>query len=248
MVLIENDIDARPFPSQVLSCLPPLPWFVSSEDVANPVRQDLRQLCVFSVDPPGLCSIVIKIGICFIFLSDTFFLFVFLPFYGGDHEFISSCVELLPYIISFIFYGEGCKDIDDALHCTALSNGNFEVGVRILCSYCYSSNVLYHHIAFYAIFVNTCPQIWKVANTLIGSLLYFEKCFCYIFICELFISLLLIKYNYLKISRIIYSMHWCEDAAAYYLYCLYFNLAGSIYNGLENENPSQEKPLHMLNS
>lgn len=26
----------------------------------------------------------------------------------------------------------GCKDIDDALHCTALSNGNFEVGVRIL--------------------------------------------------------------------------------------------------------------------
>ena len=26
----------------------------------------------------------------------------------------------------------GCKDIDDALHCTALPNGNFEVGVRIL--------------------------------------------------------------------------------------------------------------------
>ena len=26
----------------------------------------------------------------------------------------------------------GCKDIDDALHCTALSSGNFEVGVRIL--------------------------------------------------------------------------------------------------------------------
>lgn len=77
VVLIENDIDARPFSSQVLSCLPPLPWFVSSEDVANPVRQDLRQLCVFSVDPPG------------------------------------------------------CKDIDDALHCTVLSNGNFEVGVHI---------------------------------------------------------------------------------------------------------------------
>lgn len=77
VVLIENDIDARPFSSQVLSCLPPLPWFVSSEDVANPVRQDLRELCVFSVDPPG------------------------------------------------------CKDIDDALHCTVLSNGNFEVGVHI---------------------------------------------------------------------------------------------------------------------
>ncbi|KAL3717991.1 hypothetical protein ACJRO7_003171 [Eucalyptus globulus] len=77
VVLIENDIDARPFSSQVLACLPPLPWSVSSEDLANPIRQDLRHLRVFSVDPPG------------------------------------------------------CKDIDDALHCTALSNGNFEVGVHI---------------------------------------------------------------------------------------------------------------------
>ncbi|KAL5754250.1 hypothetical protein ACOSP7_022470 [Xanthoceras sorbifolium] len=77
MVLIENDIDARPFSAQVLACLPPLPWSVSSEDLANPIRLDLRQICVFSVDPPG------------------------------------------------------CKDIDDALHCTALPNGNYEVGVHI---------------------------------------------------------------------------------------------------------------------
>ncbi|KAI6670145.1 hypothetical protein NL676_005030, partial [Syzygium grande] len=77
VVLIENDIDARPFSFQVLACLPPLPWSVSSEDLTNPIRQDLRHLCVFSVDPPG------------------------------------------------------CKDIDDALHCTALSSGNFEVGVHI---------------------------------------------------------------------------------------------------------------------
>ncbi|KAK2999539.1 hypothetical protein RJ639_023329, partial [Escallonia herrerae] len=77
VVLIENDIDARPFSAQVLSCLPPLPWSVSSEDLANPIRQDLRHLTVFSVDPPG------------------------------------------------------CKDIDDALHCTALPDGNFEVGVHI---------------------------------------------------------------------------------------------------------------------
>ncbi|XAR73670.1 Exoribonuclease II [Bertholletia excelsa] len=77
VLLIENDIDARPFSSQVLACLPPLPWSVSSEDLANPIRQDLRHLHVFSVDPPG------------------------------------------------------CKDIDDALHCTALPNGNFEVGVHI---------------------------------------------------------------------------------------------------------------------
>ncbi|KAM1062439.1 hypothetical protein EV2_027524 [Malus domestica] len=77
VVLIENDINTRPFSSQVLACLPLLPWFVSSEDLANPIRQDLRQLRVFSVDPPG------------------------------------------------------CKDIDDALHCTALPNGNYEVGVHI---------------------------------------------------------------------------------------------------------------------
>ncbi|KAA8547606.1 hypothetical protein F0562_004035 [Nyssa sinensis] len=77
VVLIENDIDARPFSSQVLACVPPLPWSMSSEDLANPIRQDLRHLRVFSVDPPG------------------------------------------------------CKDIDDALHCTALPNGNFEVGVHI---------------------------------------------------------------------------------------------------------------------
>ncbi|KAI7738384.1 hypothetical protein M8C21_008447, partial [Ambrosia artemisiifolia] len=81
VVLIENDIDARPFSSQVLACLPPLPWSVSSEDLSNPIRQDLRHLRIFSVDPPG------------------------------------------------------CKDIDDALHCTSLPNGNFEVGVRILETY-----------------------------------------------------------------------------------------------------------------
>ncbi|KAL6583843.1 Exosome complex exonuclease RRP44 A [Orobanche minor] len=77
VVLIENDIDARPFSSQVLACLPPLPWSVSAEDIANPIRQDLRHIRVFSVDPPG------------------------------------------------------CRDIDDALHCTLLPSGHFEVGVHI---------------------------------------------------------------------------------------------------------------------
>ncbi|KAG5035980.1 hypothetical protein JHK87_010890 [Glycine soja] len=77
VVLIENDINTRPFSSQVLACLPPLPWVVSSEDLSNPIRKDLRHLRVFSVDPPG------------------------------------------------------CKDIDDALHCHVLPNGNFEVGVHI---------------------------------------------------------------------------------------------------------------------
>ncbi|KAJ4963256.1 hypothetical protein NE237_023195 [Protea cynaroides] len=77
VVLIENSIDSRPFSVQVLACLPPLPWSLSTVDLENPNRKDLRHIRVFSVDPPG------------------------------------------------------CKDIDDALHCTALPNGNFEVGVHI---------------------------------------------------------------------------------------------------------------------
>ncbi|KAK1326045.1 hypothetical protein QJS10_CPA01g00238 [Acorus calamus] len=77
VVLIENDINSGPFSTQVLACLPPLPWTLSPEDLANPNRQDLRHVRVFSVDPPG------------------------------------------------------CKDIDDALHCTALPSGNYEVGVHI---------------------------------------------------------------------------------------------------------------------
>ncbi|CAO2834115.1 unnamed protein product [Amaranthus hypochondriacus] len=77
VVLIENDINSRPFSSQVLACLPPLPWSVSPEHLSDPNREDLRHLRIFSVDPPG------------------------------------------------------CRDIDDALHCTPLPNGNFELGVHI---------------------------------------------------------------------------------------------------------------------
>ncbi|PWZ54443.1 Exosome complex exonuclease RRP44 A [Zea mays] len=44
VVLIENDINTRPFSTQVLACLPPLPWTLSPEDLANPNRQDLRQV------------------------------------------------------------------------------------------------------------------------------------------------------------------------------------------------------------
>ncbi|XP_078448448.1 ribonuclease II family protein [Wolffia australiana] len=77
VILIENDINSRPFSAQVLACLPPLPWNLSPEDLTSFNRQDLRHLRVFSVDPPG------------------------------------------------------CTDIDDALHCIALPNGNFEIGVHI---------------------------------------------------------------------------------------------------------------------
>ncbi|CAI7856536.1 unnamed protein product [Closterium sp. NIES-53] len=79
LLLMENDIDARPFSQQVLACLPPLPWSVSPLDVTDPrtKREDLRHMRVFSVDPIG------------------------------------------------------CRDIDDALHCVPLPNGNFDVGVHI---------------------------------------------------------------------------------------------------------------------
>jgi hypothetical protein len=39
-------------------------------------------------------------------------------------------MRILSYFLSLL--DAGCKDIDDALHCYALPNGNFEVGVRIL--------------------------------------------------------------------------------------------------------------------
>ncbi|EFJ15219.1 hypothetical protein SELMODRAFT_180518 [Selaginella moellendorffii] len=77
VLLIENDINNRPFSDQVLACLPPLPWSVPAEALHDPHREDLRNLRVFSVDPIG------------------------------------------------------CKDIDDALHCTLLPTGNYQVGVHI---------------------------------------------------------------------------------------------------------------------
>ena len=77
VLLMENDINTRPFSQEVLACLPPLPWAMPPQDLSSSQREDLRPLRCFSVDPPG------------------------------------------------------CRDIDDALHCTPLANGNFHVGVRI---------------------------------------------------------------------------------------------------------------------
>ncbi len=53
VLLIENDINTAPFSPAVHACVPPLPWVVTEADVADPQRQDLRHLCVCSVDPPG---------------------------------------------------------------------------------------------------------------------------------------------------------------------------------------------------
>ena len=57
VLLIENDINSRPFADAVLACLPPLPWSVSEQDLLQNNRQDLRHLRVFSVDPIGTCSL-----------------------------------------------------------------------------------------------------------------------------------------------------------------------------------------------
>jgi len=68
VVLIENDINSRPFSAQVLACLPPLPWSLSPEDLANPHRLDLRHVRVFSVDPPGTSThhnLVLHCFFCF---------------------------------------------------------------------------------------------------------------------------------------------------------------------------------------
>ncbi|KAK7901150.1 hypothetical protein WMY93_017919 [Mugilogobius chulae] len=75
VLLLEHDVPHQAFSQAVLSFLPKMPWSITPEDEAK--REDLRQLTVCSVDPPG------------------------------------------------------CTDIDDALHCRELDNGNLEVGVHI---------------------------------------------------------------------------------------------------------------------
>uniref|UniRef100_A0A069DZM9 Protein DIS3 homolog n=1 Tax=Panstrongylus megistus TaxID=65343 RepID=A0A069DZM9_9HEMI len=75
VILLEHDIPSTHFSEAVYADLPPNDWTITEEELAK--RQDLRDICICSVDPPG------------------------------------------------------CTDIDDALHCFQLANGNYEVGVHI---------------------------------------------------------------------------------------------------------------------
>ncbi|XP_019380266.1 PREDICTED: exosome complex exonuclease RRP44 [Gavialis gangeticus] len=75
VLLLEHDVPHQPFSQAVLNFLPKMPWSITEKDMSY--REDLRHLCVCSVDPPS------------------------------------------------------CTDIDDALHCRELENGNLEVGVHI---------------------------------------------------------------------------------------------------------------------
>ncbi|XP_044540905.1 exosome complex exonuclease RRP44-like [Gracilinanus agilis] len=55
VLLLEHDIPHQPFSQAVLSFLPKMPWNITEEDMKN--REDLRHLCVCSVDPPKCTDI-----------------------------------------------------------------------------------------------------------------------------------------------------------------------------------------------
>ncbi|KAL8189938.1 UNVERIFIED_CONTAM: exosome catalytic subunit dis3 [Gekko kuhli] len=55
VLLLEHDVPHQPFSQAVLSFLPQMPWSITEEDVK--CREDLRHLCVCSVDPPGCTDI-----------------------------------------------------------------------------------------------------------------------------------------------------------------------------------------------
>lgn len=75
VILHEYDIPHSEWTPEVLRCLPPLDYEIRPEEIQG--RVDLRNILIFSIDPPG------------------------------------------------------CTDIDDALHCRPLPNGNLEIGVHI---------------------------------------------------------------------------------------------------------------------
>uniref|UniRef100_A0A671DNZ0 DIS3 homolog, exosome endoribonuclease and 3'-5' exoribonuclease n=1 Tax=Rhinolophus ferrumequinum TaxID=59479 RepID=A0A671DNZ0_RHIFE len=55
VLLLEHDVPHQPFSQAVLSFLPQMPWTITDKDMKN--REDLRHLCVCSVDPPGCTDI-----------------------------------------------------------------------------------------------------------------------------------------------------------------------------------------------
>jgi len=77
LILMEYDVNDQPFSEEVMKCLPPSDFKVTKKLMEQQKRTDFRDLCVFSIDPPG------------------------------------------------------CEDVDDALSCEKLENGNFRVGVHI---------------------------------------------------------------------------------------------------------------------
>ncbi|XP_057822928.2 DIS3-like exonuclease 2 isoform X2 [Cryptomeria japonica] len=50
-ILFEHAIHSANFPPDSLSCLPKVPWKIPTQEFQ--VRRDLRNLCIFSIDPPN---------------------------------------------------------------------------------------------------------------------------------------------------------------------------------------------------
>lgn len=51
MILMEHNVSDKPFSPEVMECLPPADFSPGPQDLEG--RQDLRDLCVFSIDPPN---------------------------------------------------------------------------------------------------------------------------------------------------------------------------------------------------
>ena len=102
VLIIENDIETRPFTEAVYACVPPLPWSVPPEALMEPGRADFRGLNVCSVDPPGCKA-----------RNATAVKRARSPGWRSCLKYAST------------------QDIDDALHIRELGNGNVEVGVHI---------------------------------------------------------------------------------------------------------------------
>lgn len=53
--MLEHDVPHHSFPEAVLACLPSVPWSISEHEIER--REDLRNLNICSVDPPGCTDI-----------------------------------------------------------------------------------------------------------------------------------------------------------------------------------------------
>lgn len=74
-ILAQNDLDITPFGNEVRHLYPRLDYTIPDDEIK--IREDCRNMCIFSIDPPN------------------------------------------------------CRDIDDAVSCRQLENGNYEIGVHI---------------------------------------------------------------------------------------------------------------------
>lgn len=80
----------------------------------------------------GMCVFLVSILQVSVYYFISFIHNVWYAFFFPTWKKFCSCIMLKYMQMIMLVVYAGCKDIDDALHCTTLQNGNFEVGVRIL--------------------------------------------------------------------------------------------------------------------